>query len=87
MEETAHTSRPRFRINPVEVVILILVVGGFGLSLYGLFRQTKALRVSGSNARAPSSATNSFIVEPDALRLEISCSKNPGFKLLSRQCD
>ena len=38
----------RFRINPVEIVIFLLVLGGFGLSLYGLYAQTASLRQSNS---------------------------------------
>ena len=79
----------RFRINPVEIVIFALVFSGFCLSLYGLYRQTSEFRQSTltrvdtpAAERAPAS-----IVEPDALKLEIPCAKNPGFSLPNTHCN
>jgi hypothetical protein len=88
VQDTAE-NRPRFRINPVEVVIFFLVLAGFGLSLYGLYRQTVNLKLSRASLSNEEKANRipASIIQPDALKLEISCSKNPGFQFPSHQCE
>ena len=36
----------RYRVNPVEIIILLAVMGGFSLSVYKLFKQSGDMQFS-----------------------------------------
>lgn len=82
----------RFRVNPIEIVIFLLVFSGFSLSLYNLFRETDDLSFS----KLPFSKTNvdrspgSVVVTPESgssFKIEVPCKSNPGFQFLDQKCE
>ncbi len=82
----------RFRVNPIEIVIFLLVFSGFSLSLYNLFRETDDLSFSklpfskANIDRSPGSVTVSPTTGT-SFKIEVPCKSNPGFQFLDQKCE
>lgn len=92
-----NNTQRRYRVNPVELVIFVLVCGGFGFSVYNLFRETEdfkftALQPMASDAtrsvRHTASTATRMPASADTplYEMEIPCSENPGFNLGHQNC-
>lgn len=99
-KQTQFKTARRYRINPLELVIFLLVTTGFGYSVFHLFRdademhfatlqpmQTQPTRKVPERSIASVSGTFDGVAPmPQRIQIEVNCAENPGFKYGDQVC-
>lgn len=90
----------RYRINPLELLIFLLVTTGFGFSVFHLFRdadqiqfatlqpmQTQPTRgVPERSIASVSGSVDGVAPMPHRIQIEVNCAENPGFSYGDQVC-
>ncbi len=99
-KQTQFKTARRYRINPLELVIFLMVTAGFGYSIFHLFRdsdqiqfatlqpmQTQPTRkVPERSIASISGAVDGVTPAPQRIQIEVNCAENPGFQYGDQSC-